>query len=178
MHIQRIIFLLVLAIGLFFVLTSCAPGQPFAGKAVDVGKFTDEEIISIYRSGFGKSLGPCSSDNDCRAGGVCFKSLLKPQDNYCVECVSDSNCPSDKPICKKNLRPSNVCVTCYGGAIGCDRDTEYCKESRGRAGVVESQCLQKKAIDERCTLSVECQTKNCDRTSKKCSEAVKKTQRR
>lgn len=172
MRIQRIIFLLVLSIGLFLVLTSCAPGQPFAGKAVDIGKLTDEDIISVYRSGFGKSLGPCSSDDDCRAGGRCLKSIRDPQDNYCVECVSNSHCPSDKPVCKPagSLPPSSVCVTCYGSMIGCNQETEYCKESRGRAGVVESQCLQKKAIGEKCTLSVECQTHNCDLTSRKCVE--------
>ena len=161
-----IVFLVLVSV--FSILGSMTEDTAVTGRFITP---TEKEAMALYNSNpklVQKALGVCLSDDECPYG-VCRINKIRQQLNVCVQCNSDKDCMSEKPLCKKSgLPPNNVCVRCYGSSIGCDRKIEYCQETRGDGGSIVSACLKKKAESELCRLSYECATGKCDRNSKKC----------
>jgi hypothetical protein len=65
----------------------CKPGNPYCGGACDGGQCSE-----------------CTDSRDCSDGSStrsCFNGR-------CVDCMSDSQCPTDRPICNSMMR----CVSC------------------------------------------------------------------
>jgi len=67
----------------------------------------------------------CSANSDCSGGKVCRTSTRR-----CVDCLSDSNCPTDKPLCETG---TNLCIACREDSDClnqiCDTTTNKCVDN-------------------------------------------------
>lgn len=157
---------------------------PSSGKAVEAlrcGSDSDCDSGLICRKMAGTEKGTClayalkiygehcNSNKEC-VSNVCNINKRNPVFNKCVECLNNAHCTTlEKKTCKKyGLPPTNVCVTCYGGTVGCDSNS-YCLESRDNLGAVISQCTPRKKSGEICQSSHECLSSIC--SGKKGSKA-------
>ena len=73
----------------------------------------------------------CASDADCDVDELCH-----PAQHICVRCVSNSDCPADKPICDQDR---GRCRECTQNAH-CGAAEPFCIDSECRECIQNTDC--------------------------------------
>ncbi|MDO9015498.1 MAG: hypothetical protein Q8S73_13800 [Deltaproteobacteria bacterium] len=119
-------------------------------------------------------VGPtCRSSSDCAGGAIC-SSLLR----RCVECSSDPECPSERPVCAGGLCVvRNVCTSsrmCPGEV--CDPTAQSCVRCSVDLDCdAGERCVTHSCVaDTPCRSSVQCSQLGmvCDVTAGRCVDCV------